>query len=111
MQAGQRVSVIDLADPASQASGRNGGNFELIPENFLGPYEGLVRERYKLLRVTRPGLPEEALREQAERQARLVLGFGLRNSERFRRFVIEERIDCEFRRLDGYWFAAKPEDT
>jgi glycine/D-amino acid oxidase-like deaminating enzyme/nitrite reductase/ring-hydroxylating ferredoxin subunit len=23
----------------------------------------------------------------------------------------EERIDCEFERLDGYWFADKPEDT
>lgn len=96
VQAGQRVAVVDLADPASQASGRNGGNFELIPENFLGPYEGLVRERYKFLRVTRPGLQEAELREQAERQARMVVGFGLRNSERFRRIVTEERIDCDY---------------
>jgi glycine/D-amino acid oxidase-like deaminating enzyme len=95
-QAGQRIAVIDLGDPASQASGRNGGNFELIPENFLGPYEGLVRERYKFLQVMRPELQEEALREQAERQARLVLGFGLRNSERFSRIVTEERIDCDY---------------
>jgi glycine/D-amino acid oxidase-like deaminating enzyme len=95
-QAGQRVAVVDLGDPASQASGRNGGNFELIPENFLGPYEGLVRERYKFLRVLNPGLPEETCREQAERQARLVIGFGLRNSERFGRIVTEERIDCDY---------------
>jgi len=95
-QSGQRVAVIDLGDPASQASGRNGGNFELIPENFLGPYEGLVRERYKFLRAVYSGLGEEILREQAERQAELVIGFGLRNSVRFSRIVTEERIDCDY---------------
>jgi glycine/D-amino acid oxidase-like deaminating enzyme len=31
--------------------------------------------------------------------------------DRIEAIVREERIDCEFRRLDGYWFAAKPEDT
>src|SRR5687768_10378810 len=32
---GMTVVVLDQGDPATQASGRNGGNFELIPENFL----------------------------------------------------------------------------
>ncbi len=82
-RAGQRVAVIDMADPASQASGRNGGNFELIPENFLGPYEGLVRERYKFLEAVYPGAAtRQTLPEQAERQARLVLGFGHPQRER-----------------------------
>ena len=29
------VAVIDRADPATEVSGRNGGNFELIPENSV----------------------------------------------------------------------------
>jgi glycine/D-amino acid oxidase-like deaminating enzyme len=95
-RSGQRIAVIDMGDPASQASGRNGGNFELIPENFLGPYEGIVRERYKYLQAVYPGLDEETLREQADRQARLVIGFGTRNSARFSRIVTEERIDCDY---------------
>jgi glycine/D-amino acid oxidase-like deaminating enzyme/nitrite reductase/ring-hydroxylating ferredoxin subunit len=31
--------------------------------------------------------------------------------DRIEAIVKEERIDCEFERLDGYWFAAKPEDA
>ena len=96
VQAGQRVAVIDMGDPASQASGRNGGNFELIPENFLGPYEGLVRERYKFLQAVYPGCDEQTLGEQADRQARLILGFSMRNGARFARLVTEERIDCDY---------------
>ena len=30
------VALIDRGDPATEASGRNGGNFELIPENSVG---------------------------------------------------------------------------
>jgi hypothetical protein len=40
-----RVAVIDRNDPATEASGRNGGNFELLPENSVGLYGGLARER------------------------------------------------------------------
>jgi glycine/D-amino acid oxidase-like deaminating enzyme/nitrite reductase/ring-hydroxylating ferredoxin subunit len=31
--------------------------------------------------------------------------------DRIEGIVREERIDCDFERLDGYWFAAKPEDA
>ena len=31
--------------------------------------------------------------------------------DRIEAIVREERIDCDFERLDGYWFAAKPEDA
>ena len=34
------VAVIDRGDPATEASGRNGGNFELLPENSVGLYGG-----------------------------------------------------------------------
>jgi choline dehydrogenase-like flavoprotein len=35
-----RVALIDRGDPATEASGRNGGNFELLPENSVGLYGG-----------------------------------------------------------------------
>ena len=44
---GARVAVVDAGDPANEASGRNGGNFELVPENSVGEYRGLVAERAK----------------------------------------------------------------
>src|SRR5262249_49857534 len=40
-----RVVVLDRGDPAGEASGRNGGNFELLPENSLGTYNGLAPGR------------------------------------------------------------------
>jgi glycine/D-amino acid oxidase-like deaminating enzyme len=96
VRAGQRVVVIDMGDPASQASGRNGGNFELIPENFLGPYEGLVRERYKYLETVYPSLDERTLTTRANRQAKLILEFGKRNLARFSRIVTAEGIQCDY---------------
>ena len=38
---GLRVVLLDQGDPAGEASGRNGGNFELLPENSVGIYEGI----------------------------------------------------------------------
>src|SRR5208282_3769457 len=46
---GLHVALIDRGDPATEASGRNGGNFELLPENSVGLYGGLARERLKFL--------------------------------------------------------------
>src|SRR5262249_30122426 len=34
------VVLLDQGDPAGEASGRNGGNFQLRPENSVGIYEG-----------------------------------------------------------------------
>ena len=51
---GLRVAVVDAGDPASEASGLNGGNFELVPENSIGVYRGLARERLKFVRRLRP---------------------------------------------------------
>ena len=38
------VAVVDRGDPATEASGRNGGSFELLPENSVGLY-GVWRAR------------------------------------------------------------------
>src|SRR4051812_15460353 len=92
---GLRVIVLDQGDPAGEASGRNGGNFELIPENSVGVYEGLARERLAFLRRCYPTLPHEVLHAESERQSSLVLGVALRNRELLKKIVLRERIDCD----------------
>lgn len=91
-----RVVVVDQGDPAGEASGRNGGNFELIPENSVGVYEGLSRERLAFLRHVYRELPIEVLRAESERQASLVLGIALRNRDLLKGIILRERIDCDF---------------
>jgi glycine/D-amino acid oxidase-like deaminating enzyme/CRP-like cAMP-binding protein len=91
-----RVVVLDQGDPACEASGRNGGNFELIPENCVGTYEGLARGRLTFLRRCYPGVPDAVRRAESERQASLVLGLAVRNRDRLKTIVQQERIDCDF---------------
>ncbi len=91
---GMRVVVLDQGDPAGEASGRNGGNFELIPENSVGVYEGLARERLAFLRRCYPTLPHEVLHAESERQSSVVLGVALRNRDLLKNIVLRERIDC-----------------
>jgi glycine/D-amino acid oxidase-like deaminating enzyme len=93
---GLRVLVLDRGDPAGEASGRNGGNFELIPENSTGIYEGLATERLLFLRRRYPGVPQEVLRAESERHASLVLGLSLRNRDRVKAIVQGENIDCDY---------------
>jgi glycine/D-amino acid oxidase-like deaminating enzyme len=96
VSADRRVVVLDAGDPAGEASGRNGGNFELIPENSVGIYEGLARERHAFLRRRYPKLPVEVVHAESERQASVVLGLALRNRELFKGIILHERIDCDF---------------
>jgi FAD dependent oxidoreductase len=90
------VALIDRGDPATEASGRNGGNFELLPENSVGLYGGLVRERLQFLLRVYPSVPIEVLRAESERQASLVLGIALRNRDRLQQIIDDEAIDCDF---------------
>ena len=90
------VAIIDRADPSTEASGRNGGTFELIPENSVGLYTGLARERLRFLLRVYPSLPVEVLRAESERQASVVLGMALRNRDRLQQIIHDESIDCDF---------------
>ncbi len=92
---GFSVVVVDQGDPAGEASGRNGGNFELIPENSVGVYEGLARERMAFLQRCHRSVPYEVLHAESERQASVVLGVALRNRELLKSIVLNERIDCD----------------
>jgi glycine/D-amino acid oxidase-like deaminating enzyme len=69
---GLRVVIVD-SNLGDAASFRNGGNFEAMPESFLGEYKGLREERVKYLRLTRPYLSEDAIQNMATEQADWML--------------------------------------
>ena len=94
--AGTRIVVLEQGEPGGEASGRNGGNFELFPENSVGLYEGLARERVAFLRRRHPRLPAAIVQAESERQASVVLGLSLRNRDLLRSIVLREQIDCDF---------------
>jgi glycine/D-amino acid oxidase-like deaminating enzyme len=91
-----RLVVVDQGNPAGEASGRNGGSFELIPENSVGVYEGLAHARLAFLRRLYHELPIEVLRAESARQASVVLGIALRNRDLLKAIILRERLDCDF---------------
>lgn len=93
---GLRIVVLDKGAPASEASGRNGGNFELLPENSLGIYEGLARGRLSFLHRSYPAVPIEILRTESERQASIIFGLALRNRNTMKQIIEQENIECDF---------------
>ena len=93
---GLSVAVIEKGDPAGEASGRNGGNFELLPENSVGTYEGLAPGRFKFMKRRYPNVPLEVLQAVSERQASLVLGLALRNRDLLKETILNEGIACDF---------------
>jgi len=103
---GRSVVLLDRGDPAGEASGRNGGNFELLPENSVGIYEGLAPGRLAFMKRRYPRVPEEVLRAVSERQASLVLGLALRNRDILKETILSERIACDF--LPGVGCISRP---
>jgi glycine/D-amino acid oxidase-like deaminating enzyme len=91
-----QIVVLEKGDPCGEASGRNGGNFELLPENSIGNYEGLAPGRLAYMRKRYPSVPFEIIRAVSERQASLVLGLALRNHELLKETILSERISCDF---------------
>jgi hypothetical protein len=89
------VLVLDRGDPACEARGRN-GSFERIPENSVGTYEGLARERPLFLKRRYAGLAKEILQAESERQASLVLGLSLGNRDRFKAIIRRENINWDY---------------
>jgi glycine/D-amino acid oxidase-like deaminating enzyme len=62
----------------------------------VGIYEGLARERLHFLKRRYPGLPNEILQAESERQASLVLGLSLRNRDRFKAIIRSENLNCDY---------------
>jgi glycine/D-amino acid oxidase-like deaminating enzyme/CRP-like cAMP-binding protein len=107
---GWRVAVLDQGDPAGEASGRNGGNFELIPENVLGVYEGLAAVRLAFLQRQFPRVPSEVLLAVSERQASLVLGLALQNRNLMKGIILREGLNCDFSPRGWLYLAASDEE-
>ncbi len=95
---GLTVVMLDAGNVASQASGRNGGNLEGIPENFFGAYgtyDGYVEERYKFLKASYPSVPDGALRAQAKRVAETIIQFGYKNAKLTTDDIKEHKLDVD----------------
>ena len=105
-----RVVVLDQGDPAGEASGRNAGNFELIPENVVGVYEGLAGVRLAFLRRQFPNMPSEVLHAVSERQASLVLGLALQNRNLMKGIILQEGINCDFSPRGWLYLSANEEE-
>lgn len=110
-RSGKTVLVLEASHPAAGASGRNGGNFQLLPENYLGKsYDGLVNERLKWLQIRYPEKDPVTLKSEAESQAKTLVRFSFLNMDRLRKIVRDERIECDL--SDSGWLkiASTPDE-
>jgi len=88
--------VLEADQIASQSSGKNGGNFQLLPESYVGIYEGIIGERIKWLNKQRPLLSKGEIRRLAEAHARVLYNFSYQNMIRFIALVEKEKLDIDF---------------
>lgn len=93
---GKDVVVLEMGpQPASGASGRNGGNIEMIKENFLSDYRGFVEVQKEILQTRYPELSEEAARARAEIQSRYLLQFFQANVREIQKVIRENKINAD----------------
>lgn len=91
--AGLSVAVIEKGDPAGEASGRNGGNFELLPENSVGTYEGLAPGAPQIHEKTLPSCPIRAF--AGRERATGIVGSRTRTSQsRYSQRNNSQRRNC-----------------
>ncbi len=96
-KAGKSIVVLEADHPASQSSGRNGGNFQLLPESYLGrSYAGLIEERLKWLKSQAPSSDPEILKAKAEDQAKTLARFSFLNMDRITKIIRNENLQCDF---------------
>ncbi len=93
---GKSIVVLEEGQIASQSSGKNGGNFQLLPESYVGDYTGMVEEREKWLTTQHPEWTAKHLREVANRQAKVLFSFSYKNFLRFSDIIEREKIECDF---------------
>ncbi len=96
-ESGLTVLLLDEADfPCAQSSGKNGGNFQLLSESYIGSYDGIVAERAEILKSHFPHLSEAKLQYHAERDSKRIRNFTMQNVERLTDIVNRESIECDF---------------
>lgn len=85
--------VLDMGDPASGASGRNGG------EVVMGRYFAMVfRTVRKHLPRARPSLSSPALDQLARQFAAVYCKAAYKNADLIERTIREEKFDCDYAR-------------
>lgn len=110
-RAGKRVIVLEMGDrPACGASGRNGGNVEMLKESFLEDYRGFVEVQKDLLRHRFPGLRDDVADARAAEQARCLLRFFQANVREIRETVAEYGIDADLSMAGWLRIAETPEE-
>lgn len=93
---GKNIVVLERDQVAFVSSGKNGGNFQLLPEGYLERYDGMVKEREKWISQKKPGLSKDIIHELAHKEADILFAFSYKNSLRFINIVEQEQIDCDF---------------
>ena len=88
-RAGKRVIVLDDGPIGGGESGRTTAHLTWALDNFYTEIEKL----------------------HGADGARIAAESHKSSVDRIEAIVRDEHIDCEFERVDGYWFAAKPEDA
>lgn len=108
---GARVVVLEMGDrPACGASGRNGGNVEMLKESFVADYRGFVEVQKDLLRLRFPGLPASAVGARALGQARCLLRFFQANVREIRDTVERLGIEADLSMEGWLRIAETPEE-
>lgn len=96
-ESGLTVMLLEEADyPCAQSSGKNGGNFQLLSESYIGSYDGIVAERKEILQKHFPHLSKTRLQAHAEQDSRCILDFTMHNVERMTDMIHRESIECDF---------------
>jgi len=94
---GLRVLLLEEADvPCAQSSGKNGGNFQLLAESYIGTYDGIVGERADVIRQHFPHLSDAQVQAHAERDARIISRYTRSNVLRIEEIVRQENLECDY---------------
>ncbi len=93
---GEDVVVLERGDqPAFGASGRNGGNIEMLKENFLTDYRGFLKVQEDLIRERFPNLPKEVVEYQAQRQSVYLMKFFQANVQEVMKTIDQAKIKAD----------------
>jgi glycine/D-amino acid oxidase-like deaminating enzyme len=91
-----RVVILDSKYPCAEASGRNGGNFEIMSEAHFGCYDGAIQERLEWLQLLHPRAKKHELQKLAERQVSVLHAFTSENNRMMESMIRNEHIECDY---------------
>lgn len=108
-----KLSVLLLEEsdvPCAQSSGKNGGNFQLLAESYIGTYDGIVGERAQVIRTHFPHLSDAQVHAHALRDAHIINRFTRANVTRIEGIVRQERIECDYSPAGWLQLASDPHE-